>query len=74
MILKECQVLTTYPRMKNETVNVDNVVESLSNSAFINDVAGAKIDEANGLCELSTANYTMSTVDSSPDEAEPADQ
>lgn len=35
--------------MKNETVKVDNVVESLSNSAFIKDVAGAKIDDANGL-------------------------
>lgn len=47
-------LLTTYPKMKNETVNVDNVVESLSNSAFIKDVAGAKMDDANGLLYLST--------------------
>lgn len=48
-------LLTTYPKMKNETVNVDNVVESLSNSAFIKVVAGAKIDDANGLLHLSIA-------------------
>jgi hypothetical protein len=73
MFLKEC-LLTTYPRMKNDTVNVDKVVESLSNSAFINVVAGAKIDEANGLCNLRTAKDTMSIPRSSPDKAEPADQ
>lgn len=50
-------ILTTYPKIKNETVNVDNVVESLSNSAFIRDVAGANIDDAKGLT-LNTSQHS----------------
>lgn len=67
-------LLTTYPKMKNDTVKVDNVVESLSNSAFIKDVAGAKIDDANGLLCFSTATLTLILFQSSPDKAKPTDQ
>lgn len=67
-------LLTTYPKMKNETVNVDNVVESLSNSAFIKEVAGANIDDANGLLHISTKNSAFSVLVFSPDKAEPTDQ
>lgn len=66
--------LTAYPRMKNETVNVDNVVESLSNSAFIKDVAGAKIDDAKGLSNLSTTAIPFRILGFLPDKAEPTDQ
>lgn len=67
-------LLTTYPKMKNETVKVDRVVESLSNSAFIKDVAGAKIDDANGLLCFSAATLTLFIFQSSPDKAQPTDQ